>query len=131
MRFHGAVLKEYGVVVAGAGYHRLQHGRRLVCRRAGWIDRVVARDRHGRAKAVCWLSDTELSVSRCIETCASTITDVYSGDVRTVEFGAYILEAYLAWRDSYIVARRMAPSAVGQRRFRSYTGESVVLSRPT
>lgn len=132
---HGAVVAEFGVswsprldalayVTADGIYAADAAGRSL------WSAvRDVNTDTHLR-----WLSATELAVVTCGETCTARIGNVSSGDERLIDFGEYLPEAYLAWRDSYIVTRA-SDGAVGlwnaATGFRPYTGRNSVTSRPT
>lgn len=83
---------------------------------------------------VVWLSGTELAVIHCDDTCTARIADVFSSQERIIDFGPYVPEAYIAWRDTFVVSH-ISDRAVGQWNeqdgFRSYTGSARVTSRPT
>jgi hypothetical protein len=83
---------------------------------------------------VQWLDGLRLAVTTCeADFCQTLIADLPNHKLYTVEFGPYLPEAYLEWRDSYIVSR-MSDGAVGlwdaTGQFRPYASGEQVDSRP-
>ena len=83
---------------------------------------------------VQWLDGLRLAVTTCEgDVCRTAIADLPHHKIHTVEFGPYLPEAYLEWRDSYIVSR-VSDGAIGlwdsTGQFRPYaSGEQVARLR--
>ena len=83
---------------------------------------------------VQWLDGLRLAMTTCEgEICRAVIADLPHAAIKTVEFGPYLPEAYLEWRDSYIVTR-LSDGAIGlwdaTGQFRPYASGEQVDSRP-
>lgn len=83
---------------------------------------------------VQWLDGPRLAVTACEgDVCRTVIADLRGYKLNTVEFGPYLPEAYLAWRDSYIVSR-LSDGAIGlwdaTGQFRPYASGEQIDSRP-
>lgn len=83
---------------------------------------------------VQWLDGLRLAVTTCeADFCQTLIADLPNHKLYTVAFGPYLPEAYLEWRDSYIVSR-LSDGAVGlwdvTGQFRPYASGEQVTSRP-
>jgi hypothetical protein len=83
---------------------------------------------------VQWLDGLRLAVTTCEgDVCRTAIADLHDHKLYTIEFGPYLPEAYLVWRDSYIVSR-LSDGAVGlwdfTGQFRPYASGEQVNSRP-
>ena len=81
-----------------------------------------------------WLNGQRLAATTCEgEMCRAIIVDLPHTAIKTVEFGPYLPEAYLEWRDSYIVTR-LSDGAIGlwdaTGQFRPYASGEQVDSRP-
>jgi hypothetical protein len=82
-----------------------------------------------------WLTGPRMAVTTCTgDICRAIIADLPNHTIHTVEFGPYLLEAYLEWRDSYVVSR-LSDGAVGlwdaTGQFRPYASGEQAASRPT
>lgn len=82
-----------------------------------------------------WLTGPRLALTACAgDSCRTLIADLHDHTLYSVAFGPYLPEAYLAWRDSYIVSR-LSDGAVGlwdaTGQFRPYASGGQVASRPT
>jgi len=83
---------------------------------------------------VQWLTGPRHAMTTCAgDFCRTVIADLHEHAIHTVEFGPYLPEAYLEWRDSYIVTR-LSDGAVGlwdaTGQFRAYASGEQVASRP-
>lgn len=83
---------------------------------------------------VQWLDGPRFAITTCeADFCQTLIADLPNHKLYTVEFGPYLPEAYLEWRDSYVVSR-LSDSAVGlwdtTGQFRPYASGEQVDSRP-
>lgn len=84
---------------------------------------------------VQWLDGLRLAATTCEgDACRTIIADLPNHKLYTVEFGPYLPEAYLEWRDSYAVSR-LSDGAVGlwdfTGQFRPYASGEQVTARPT
>src|SRR5690606_33130986 len=80
------------------------------------------------------LDGARFAVTTCEgELCRTVIADLPHGAIKTVAFGPYLPEAYLEWRDSYIVSR-LSDGTVGlwdtTGQFRPHASGEQVASRP-